>query len=402
MSNPLPIELDDWKSFNFEAFPDQGLQYMNELVDNLDLDLDLVYDNCRRKLRAMETDGNSYYTTLLEYLNILEEPVIPSRTDFKEDKSPDQALNQGAFSAFDSPFLSNITRSRDTGSWNKKIERSRSRDLATETEVAKWLKTPEILTPGKVRQRNFDRYLGVSAVHQSRNQVSRDCEGLKPSAGLQSVVEEHLEGFGEVVQQKSSGQPRKRRLCRHFRKGFCARGQFCDFFHDPSIFCSDKQKVFIGGLPLHLTSQNLKRKLEELGFTVLNEPRVLRGFTPEVCLGSEEEVERLIAQRYIVLDNQLVDVDVQQYRDKGYLEQVLPSFVKRSVILRGLKENTTAEMIVKDIQKLDVEVVEDPVVKNGSATRVVLGSVDGAKMMVSLGRVLVNGTIVDVRPDVRK
>jgi len=72
--------------------------------------------------------------------------------------------------------------------------------------------------------------------------------------------------------------------------------------------------------------------------------------------------------------------------------------VKRSVFLGGLKESTTAEMIIRDIQKLDVKVVEHPIVKSGYAPRVVLGSVEGAKMLVSLKRVLVNGTVVDVRP----
>jgi len=219
---------------------------------------------------------------------------------------------------------------------------------------------------------------------------------VKATPGLESLVEEHLEGFGEIVEEKPHNETRKRRLCRHFVKGFCMRGASCDFLHDPSIFCCDEQKVFLGGLPLHLTPQMLKTKLEDLGLTVLNKPRILRGFTPQVCLGSVEEADRLIAQRYIFLDTQRVDV--REYKDRDQLRQVLPSVVKRSVFLGGLKENTTAEMIIRDIENLDVKVVEHPIVKSGYAPRVVLGSVEGAKMLVSLQRVLVNGTIVDVRP----
>jgi len=121
-------------------------------------------------------------------------------------------------------------------------------------------------------------------------------------------VEENLEGYGEVPEEKPLYETRKRRLCRHFVKGFCMRGSACDFLHDHSIFCSGQQKVFLGGLPLHFTPEILKRKLEDLGLTVLNEPRILRGFTPEVCLGSVEEADRLVAQRYIFIDNQRVDV----------------------------------------------------------------------------------------------
>jgi hypothetical protein len=355
MSNLLPIDLDESNEFNCAAFLGHGLQWrMNELVSNSDLNEHFVYNNCRSKQGAKDTTGQvlderyyaNEYNSLLQYMDTVEGPIIPSRTEiteealFKMSLREDRALNQGEFSAYDFPFY--------------------CKDQASEV-AAKLLETPAIST-----------------------------------VGLQSVVEEHLEGFGEVFEDKPLDETRKRRLCRHFVKGFCMRGRFCDFHHDPSIFCSDEQKVFLGGLPLHFTPQILKRKLENVGLTVLNEPRILRGFTPEVCLGSVEEANRLIAQRYVVLDNQRIDV--RQYRDKDQLRQVLPSVVKRSVFLGGLKENTTPEMIIRDIQKLDVKVVEHPIVKNGYAPRVVLGSVEGAKMLVSLKRVLVNGGIVDVRP----
>jgi len=44
-------------------------------------------------------------------------------------------------------------------------------------------------------------------------------------------------------------QNRKRRLCRHFLKGHCKRGNTCDFLHDSSIFCHEMQKVFLGRSP---------------------------------------------------------------------------------------------------------------------------------------------------------
>jgi hypothetical protein len=220
---------------------------------------------------------------------------------------------------------------------------------------------------------------------------------LMSPGGFQNFVKEQLEGFGEETEKKNNNSGfRKRRLCRHFVKGFCIRGDACDFLHDPSVFCTDEQQVFLGGLPLHFTPELLKLKLEEQGLTVLNEPRIMRGFTPKVCLGSVEEAKKLISQRAIIIDDHRLDV--RPYQDKNQLRKGLPSVVKRSVFLGGLPENTTGEMIISDLKRLDVRVVDYPVIKDGYAPRVVLESVKNAKMLTSLKRVMVNGTVVDVRP----
>jgi len=211
--------------------------------------------------------------------------------------------------------------------------------------------------------------------------------------GFENFVKEQLVGFGEI---KKDEDLKKRRLCRHFAKGFCFRGESCEFLHDASIFCTDAQKVFLGGLPLHMTSQMLKDKLEMLGLTVLNRPKIMRGFTPQVCLGSIEQAKILIAKRFLYIDDHLVDV--RPYQDREEFRQDRSSTVKRSVFLGGLPENTTGEMIVYDLQRLDVKVLNFPVVKNGYAPRVILESAESAKMLVSLKRVTVNGAAVEVRP----
>jgi len=215
--------------------------------------------------------------------------------------------------------------------------------------------------------------------------------------GFQNFVQEQLVGFGEVIkEEKNNIVFRKRRLCRHFVKGFCIRGDSCDFLHDPSVFYTDEQQVFLGGLPLHFTSELLKSKLQEKGLTVLNKPTIMRGFTPKVCLGSVEEAHKLIFQRAIFIDDHRLDV--RPYKDKNQLQKGLLSVVKRSVFLGGVPENTTGEMIVCDLERLDVKVIDYPVIKDGYAPRVVLESVKNAKMLTSLKRVMVNGTAVDVRP----
>jgi len=216
--------------------------------------------------------------------------------------------------------------------------------------------------------------------------------------GFENFVEEQGAGFGWVNEKQPDQDKvfRKRRLCRHFVKGFCLRGTSCKFLHDLSFFCADDQKVFLGGLPPHLTPEMLKTKLEDQGLTVLNKPRIMRGFTPQVCVGSVDEAKKLIAQRFIYIDE--YRVDVRPYKDRYHLRKGFPSVVKRSVFLGGLPDNTTGEIIIADLQHLDMKVVGIPLIKNGFAPRVVLESLEHAKMLIAMKRVIVNGTAVDVRP----
>jgi len=69
---------------------------------------------------------------------------------------------------------------------------------------------------------------------------------------MHCMVESHLEGFGFKPEHEIVGN---RRLCRHFLKGRCNRGSSCDFLHDESVFCTDDQKVFLGGLPVHVMTK---------------------------------------------------------------------------------------------------------------------------------------------------
>jgi len=199
--------------------------------------------------------------------------------------------------------------------------------------------------------------------------------GVMSPSGFQNFVKEQLVGFVESYDKKDPGL-KKLRLCRHFVKGFCLRGDSCKFFHDVSIFCEDEQIVFLGGLPLHMTTAILKDELEKQGFRVLNRPKIMRGFSPKVCLGSVEQAETLIAKRFLYIEEHRVDV--RPYQDKEQFRRGLPSTVKRS----GVPENTTGEMIVHDLQRLDVK-VQNPEVKYGYAPRVVLESLESAKMLVS-------------------
>jgi len=220
----------------------------------------------------------------------------------------------------------------------------------------------------------------------------------------QAIIQEHLEGFGEKREAPQEDQNRKRRLCRHFLKGHCKRGKACDFLHDSSIFCPDLQKVFLGGLPAHITEASLREKLAEQGFSVINRPKVLRGFTPQVCLGSVNEAQRLIEKGKINIDGSLVDVRPYEAFAKDNLEKKLPDDIKRSVFLGGLTTGTTGQRIKDDLEKMDVRVVNHPIIKTGFSPMVTVGTVEQAQLLVKLKKVLINDALVDVRPyvDFRK
>jgi len=222
------------------------------------------------------------------------------------------------------------------------------------------------------------------------------------SPELQSMVNEYLQGFGEKCpdhwESPEEDHHRKRRLCRHFLKGFCKRGKGCDFHHDVSIFCPNKWKVFLGGLPAHIREDTLRRKLSEQGYNVINRPQVLRGFSPEVCLGSFEEARRLIESRKILIDGSIVDVRPYEACATDGMDKRFPDDMNRSVFLGGLRSGTTSKVIQDDLDKLDVKVVNHPLIKSGFTPKVTLGSVEQTNKLIRMKKVRINDRLVDVRP----
>lgn len=196
---------------------------------------------------------------------------------------------------------------------------------------------------------------------------------------------------GEERRTSTSAIGAKRRLCRHFLKGFCNRGDTCDFLHDNSIFCPDEQKVFLGGLPTHITAESLCALLKEMNYTVINKPKILRGFTPQVCLSSVTEAQELIRKRKIYLDN--TPVDVRPYEDRKP-----PDDLKRSVFLGGLAADTTVDHIQEDLARAGFPVENNPILKAGFVPQVVLESVEKAQELIKMAKIRINGKSADVRP----
>jgi len=265
---------------------------------------------------------------------------------------------------------------------------------------------------GIVPSPNIDGFAGWNEtwdgqIFSESNELQTFSEKLSLKESLKSpdfhdMVDEHLRGFGEKRPEHWEPLPedenRKRRLCRHFLKGHCKRGRACDFLHDPSIFCPDFQKVFLGGLPAHITETTLQEKLTQQGYTVINKPKVLRGFTPQVCLGSVEEAQQLIKKGRIFIDGSQVDVRPYEAFAKDDLDKRLPDDTKRSVFIGGLSNGTTGQMIINDLEKLDVKVVNHPLIKTGFTPKVTLGAVEQAQKLIKMKRVRINESLVDIRP----
>lgn len=221
---------------------------------------------------------------------------------------------------------------------------------------------------------------------------------------FERFVEEQLVGFGESTDKfENHGKVTCRApLRKPSPTGKNIFDSSCESPSESNVDCTDKQKVFLGGIPPHFTPGVLKAKLEDQGLSILNKLKIKRGYIPELCLGSVKEALKLISKRFIIVDGHRIDV--RPYQSRHQLRKGCVNVAKRSVFLGGLPSNTTGKMIIAGLERLDLKVAEPPVIKKGFAPRVILESRKDAALLVSLERVFINGAVVDVRPyvDCRK
>jgi len=192
-------------------------------------------------------------------------------------------------------------------------------------------------------------------------------------------------------------QEEKKADCWHFIRGHCKRGKYCDFSHDSRQCYPDSCKVFLGGLPFHITEAALRQKLSEKGFNVVNKPKVFGGFSPQVCLASADEAKRLIKERSIMIEGMDVDIRPYQAFTKKNKDKLL-DVSRRSVFLGGLAKGTTTQMIKKELECLGLKIVNYPLVKAGFSPQVTMATAKQAQTLVNMVKVQINGTMVDIRP----
>jgi len=189
----------------------------------------------------------------------------------------------------------------------------------------------------------------------------------------------------------------KKPNCWHFMRGHCKRGKYCDFNHDKKHSFPDSFKVFLGGLPFHITEACLKQQLSELGFHVVNKPKVYGGFSPQVCFASAAEAQRLITKGSIKISGMTVDVRCYQPFTKKNQDK-LEDISSRSVFLGGLRKGTTTLMIKKKLLSLGLKIVNYPLIKEGFSPQVTMATPEQALKLIKMVKVQINGASVDVRP----
>jgi len=199
----------------------------------------------------------------------------------------------------------------------------------------------------------------------------------------------------KVKQLAKNGE--KKPNCWHFLRGHCKRGKYCDFIHDRRHGYPDSFKVFLGGLPFHITVASLKQELLEQGFNVVNKPKVYGGFSPQVCLASAAEAQRLIAGGSIKIGGMKVDVRCYQAFTKKNQEK-LQDVSRRSVFLGGIRKGTTTLMIKNVFESLGLKIMNYPLIKEGFSPQVTMATAEQQLTLVRMVKVEINGSLVDIRP----
>jgi len=135
--------------------------------------------------------------------------------------------------------------------------------------------------------------------------------------------------------------------------------------------------------------------LAEQGYEVINSPKVLRGFSPQVCLASVEQAKLMIQKGRITIDK--TEVEVRPYLPHNVAggKQSLNA-VGQYVFLGGLIGGTTPNMVKEEVEKLGVDVVT--IIKMGSSPQIMLATVEQAQKLVQMKQIIINNTLVDVRP----
>jgi len=185
--------------------------------------------------------------------------------------------------------------------------------------------------------------------------------------------------------------------CWHYVRGHCKRGKYCKFTHDNNLSYPDTHKIFLGGLPLQTTETSLCQHLKEMGFNVINKPKVYRGFSPQVCLESEDEAKSLIEKGSITIEGMIVNVRSYQPFTKKNQEK-LQEIGSRSVFLSGLRKGTTTQMIKKELEAIGMEMVNYPLIKDSICPQVTMATEKQAQSLVSMVKIEINGHLVYVRP----
>jgi len=190
-------------------------------------------------------------------------------------------------------------------------------------------------------------------------------------------------------------------VCRHFTKGWCRQGDACSFQHILEGSHPDTQKVFLGGLPHSITPAKLLWELRQQGYKVVNQPKIFRGFSPQVCLSSTEEAMKMLQQGTIMISGCTIDVRPYKASTKKERDRQMDTN-NRSIFLGGLPPSVTVQILKAEIEKLGMKVTNRPLIKAGFIPKVTLANIQQAQELIAKGTINITGAVVSVRPYVSK
>jgi len=189
--------------------------------------------------------------------------------------------------------------------------------------------------------------------------------------------------------------------CKNYLRHNCKKGSRCTFLHDPSVFLKDTQKVFLGGFPdfmRTMSPEQIVGEFKAVGYNIINTPRMHpKGFIAKVTLATEEEAQRMMANKVIVFDSFKqhgpVKIDVRPYTDKkGNTSE------HRALVFTNLGPDMTAEQLDDFLFSNGWLVRSIGVVVNGVAPKVEMETVDAADCLATLEAMKIGERMVRLIP----
>jgi len=117
----------------------------------------------------------------------------------------------------------------------------------------------------------------------------------------QRFPEKEVKSVSTKKGPKSISKKDKAAACRHFTKECCRQGEACSFLHSVKNSYPNNQKVFLGGLPHSITTSKLVEELGQQAYRVVNEPKIFRGFSPQVRIASSAEPMKMLQEGKITI-----------------------------------------------------------------------------------------------------
>jgi len=220
-------------------------------------------------------------------------------------------------------------------------------------------------------------------------------EELEPLS-LNFVQREQYSNFVEEGKHLEEVKKHTELVCKHYLSGFCTRGYCCRFQHSPK-YIPHKTMVFLCGLPSNVEEDHVREAFLHLGFNIIWIDVNLRNSWTLIRFGSVEEAGILLKKGTVSILGS--SVKVRSYQ--GVLQKKIKrvnKLMERTVFLVGLTSRVTSKDIRDSLMQIGAKVVNFILIKRGYCPKVTLATAKQAKTLISLSKIEISGSIVDVRP----